>query len=79
MSKKKIRLFEKKENCCGCGTCMLVCPRQAIKMTESELGCLYPVIDHEQCVGCEKCKQVCAYQNVTDKEIEEQRKIYTKI
>lgn len=71
MSKKKIRLFEKKENCCGCGTCMLVCPRQAIKMTESELGCLYPVIDHEQCVGCEKCKQVCAYQNVTDKEIEE--------
>lgn len=64
----KIRLYGKTEECCGCGTCALVCPMQAITMSEKELGCLYPKIDYDKCVGCGKCKQECAFQTDTNKD-----------
>ncbi len=55
-------LFTKKEDCCGCGACLNVCPRQAIAMKEDEYGYLYPEIDEEKCVRCGQCKKVCAFQ-----------------
>lgn len=67
MSRNRIQLFDKKENCCGCGTCALVCAKGAIRMEPRELGCLYPVIDDTLCVECGMCKNVCAYQNNTKK------------
>lgn len=63
MSKNKIRLVDRKEDCCGCGTCALVCPKQAITMRAGELGSIYPIINHDQCIGCEKCNKICAYQS----------------
>lgn len=48
------------QNCCGCGTCMRVCPTGAITMIPKELGCLYPQIDSQKCVGCAACVQSCA-------------------
>lgn len=71
MMNRKILLYEKNDNCCGCGTCILVCPKNAIIIRENELGCLYPVIDYEQCIGCGKCKQVCAFQNNADRALGE--------
>lgn len=62
MSKGKICLFDKKELCCGCGTCALECPKGAITMQPNELGSLYPTINHDACIGCEMCKKICAYQ-----------------
>lgn len=59
----KIILFEKKENCCGCGACINTCPKQAIIMEEDEFGFLYPMINEELCIECGACKKVCAYQN----------------
>lgn len=56
-------LSKGKENCCGCGSCVLVCPKQAISMEPQELGCLYPKIDHTMCVDCGLCQRSCAYQN----------------
>lgn len=48
------------ENCCGCGTCALVCPANAIEMVPRELGCLYPRVDAQKCIGCSACVQKCA-------------------
>ena len=53
-------LFEKKEQCCGCGACAAVCPVQAITLV-SDGRFSYPRIDEAKCVGCGKCERVCAF------------------
>lgn len=57
------KLFNSKEECCGCGACVNICPRNAITMSEDECGYIYPIIDELKCVRCGKCKTVCAFQN----------------
>ena len=47
-----IVLFDDKKDCCGCGACMNVCPKNAIRMAEDEVGFVSPEIDHNLCVGC---------------------------
>ena len=58
-----IVLYEKKEDCCGCGACLNICPRNAITMKEDKCGYKYPVIDISKCIKCGQCKKVCAFQN----------------
>ncbi len=58
-------LFEKKEDCCGCGACLNICPKQAISMKEDECGFIYPVINEDKCIKCGQCKKVCAFQNAS--------------
>lgn len=55
-------LDEKK--CCGCGACVVVCPKQCISMKEKILGCLYPEIDREKCINCGTCEKVCPIYSV---------------
>ncbi|MBE5834817.1 MAG: 4Fe-4S dicluster domain-containing protein [Butyrivibrio sp.] len=62
-------LYLNKEDCCACGACLNICPKQAISMEEDELGFLYPQINKSLCIGCGACKRVCAFQN-TDVENE---------
>lgn len=57
-----IVLFDDKKDCCGCGACMNVCPKNAIRMAEDEVGFVYPEIDQNLCVGCGVCKKACGYQ-----------------
>lgn len=57
-----ITLFEKKEQCCGCGACMSICPNSAINMQEDDYGFLYPYINKTLCIKCGQCKKVCSYQ-----------------
>ena len=57
-----IELFHEKENCCGCGACYSICPKNAIKMKEDQDGFIYPQIDRDKCVQCGLCKIVCNYQ-----------------
>ena len=48
------KLFDNREDCCGCTACMSVCPKQAISMIPDEEGFLYPKIDESLCINCEK-------------------------
>lgn len=59
-------LFEKKENCCGCGACKNACPTGAIVMQPDEDGFLYPQINSAACINCGVCARVCFYQQTTE-------------
>lgn len=50
-----IILFNDKKECCGCGACMNVCPKNAITMQEDEFGFVYPIIDNDKCIECGAC------------------------
>ncbi len=58
-----IKLFERKEECCGCTACKSICPAGSINMVADEEGFLYPGIDSSLCIECGLCKKVCAFQN----------------
>lgn len=63
MNSDTIKIFTRKEDCCGCSTCMTVCPKDAISMKPDEKGFLYPEIDNAKCVKCGLCVKNCAFQN----------------
>ena len=48
-----------KKDCCGCGVCHEVCPKNAISMKTDEYGYIYASIDDSLCIDCGKCKSVC--------------------
>lgn len=55
------------ELCDLCGTCVSVCPVDAIELLETILR-----IDHEICIDCMKCVVVCplrALEGVNEKEL----------
>ncbi len=58
---KKIELYTDKENCCGCGACANVCPKEAISMKYDEIGFIYPHIDESKCIACGKCVSTCSF------------------
>lgn len=55
------RVYECKEECCGCSACYNICPVNAITMQPDEKGFLYPVIDKEKCINCKRCQKVCPF------------------
>lgn len=63
MENAHVVLFEDKKECCACGACLAICPKQAIEMKTDEYGFAYPVIDKAKCIGCGACKRVCGYKN----------------
>ena len=65
----QIKLFNKKEDCCGCSACANICPKSAINMEADELGFLYPRIDETKCIKCGLCKKVCAFNSNYDKNL----------
>lgn len=60
---KEIKLFKDKKDCCACGACLNICPKQAITMQKDEYGFLYPQIDESKCIKCGLCIKTCAFQN----------------
>lgn len=52
---------ENKIHCCGCGTCSLICPKQAINMIKDEKGFFYPIINKSICIDCGQCVSKCAF------------------
>ncbi len=57
--KDDIVLFNNKKECCGCGTCSQICPKNAIIMCENDEGFVYPSIDKSKCIKCGLCQRKC--------------------
>ncbi len=49
-------------NCCGCRSCELVCPANAIQFCEDQEGFYYPKIT-DACISCGKCLKACPIAN----------------
>lgn len=49
----------KKDLCSSCGTCVSICPKNAISMKKDKYGYLYPQINEELCVNCGLCTKKC--------------------
>ncbi|MCD6181794.1 MAG: 4Fe-4S binding protein [Candidatus Cloacimonetes bacterium] len=47
--------------CDVCGTCVSVCPVDAIEVFETQV-----VIDNDVCISCGKCAQVCPARAIGD-------------
>ncbi|MDD7128527.1 MAG: Coenzyme F420 hydrogenase/dehydrogenase, beta subunit C-terminal domain [Prevotella sp.] len=53
-----INVLENKQ-CCGCGACVQVCPKECIIMVNDTEGFRYPKVDHDRCIDCHLCEQIC--------------------
>lgn len=64
MSRTKVRIAitVDEEMCKGCGLCVLVCPRKAMRLSEgiNSRG-FHParLVDPEACTGCAQCALMC--------------------
>lgn len=45
--------------CFGCGTCNVVCNKDAITMQYDNIGRLMPILDEAKCVNCGLCSKIC--------------------
>jgi len=54
---KTIDEMNKKYLCMGCGTCVAICPTNAIRMNIEDI--YYPIVDKDKCTKCGKCVEVC--------------------
>jgi coenzyme F420 hydrogenase subunit beta len=55
--------------CTGCGTCVALCPNEAIKLTINEKKGIYvPELDEEKCNNCGMCYNVCPGHSVDFKQ-----------
>lgn len=56
-------IISKKSQCCGCGACKQICPKQCITMKQDIEGFEYPIIDTNACIDCGLCEKICPIQN----------------
>ncbi len=47
--------------CCGCGACVAVCPRGALRLGRDAMGFEYPEVSPELCTDCGRCEKVCGF------------------
>ena len=58
----------KAKECCGCGSCELICPKNAITMQTDEEGFLSPSVDMDKCVRCGLCVKQCVQYSPQERE-----------
>ena len=63
-------VYEDNKHCCGCKSCLRICPTASIVMVEDQYGFEYPSIDQNTCINCGRCKSVCPMVNVSGKPVE---------
>jgi coenzyme F420-reducing hydrogenase beta subunit len=52
-------VFNSKNECYGCSSCVQVCPAQAISFEGDNEGFLYPEINTSKCCDCGLCRKSC--------------------
>jgi len=56
----------KKIDCTGCGSCVIVCPQNAIKMIINKFGFYIPFVELSKCDNCGLCLKVCPDMHITN-------------
>lgn len=51
--------LSQKKNCCGCASCIQICPKKCISFEDDFEGFLYPKVNKDTCIRCGLCEQVC--------------------
>lgn len=70
MSTRTIATVSRQESkCTGCGACVNVCPKGAIRMAERRGYFRFPVIDETLCNGCGLCLKKCPSENVNPRTV----------
>ena len=70
VSENTISQVVKDELCTGCGTCIALCPKEAIKLTIDEKKGIYiPELDEKKCDNCGICYKVCPGHEVNFKKL----------
>jgi coenzyme F420 hydrogenase subunit beta len=70
MTDKTIAYVVKDGLCTGCGTCIALCPNEAIKLTINEKKGIYvPELNEGKCNNCGICYEVCPGHGVNFKEL----------
>ncbi|WP_027090366.1 Coenzyme F420 hydrogenase/dehydrogenase, beta subunit C-terminal domain [Thomasclavelia saccharogumia] len=49
--------------CCGCKSCVQICPTKSLYMQNNKEGFQYPELDVNSCINCNLCEQVCPMEN----------------
>ncbi len=52
-------VFDNKNNCFGCSSCVQICPSKAISFVKDNEGFSYPRIDGSKCTDCGLCRKAC--------------------
>lgn len=47
------------EDCCGCGACISICPKEALYYSQDTYGFIHPSLHENQCINCGKCLKTC--------------------
>lgn len=63
--------------CTSCGTCVGICPTDALIMRKSHNGLYIPVLDGSKCSNCDLCLKVCPGYSVDFKKMN--REIFNKL
>lgn len=58
--------IERKQDCCGCRSCVQRCPQKCISFIIDDEGFGYPKVDMANCVDCHLCEKVCPVINQSD-------------
>ena len=59
MKEENVQWVVNHDLCLGCGTCVRVCPNDAINMIETASGLLVAEVDDSKCSYCGLCTKVC--------------------
>lgn len=63
MGQNNISEVTKKDQCRGCGVCVVSCPIRAIHMELTSQGFFIAKVDEAKCISCGKCQTVCTTLN----------------